>query len=110
LYEGVEPETQTEDPQRTEAQGKGSDEKKGDAMTDEFKTCWSCRWFDFDPGCGDYSELTPGDDMEICCRVYNRPGGPETGHFHETGYVEEKKFRECIEKAKTCHDFEKRES
>lgn len=61
------------------------------------KTCLFCKHFNFDMGSPGYSEYTPGTDAEFECRK---------DHWSMGNYGGVEKFRENIETAKDCKDFE----
>lgn len=61
------------------------------------KLCLFCKHFYFDPGEPDYSDVTPGSDMSIGCRL---------GFWSEDSFWDEDGYRECQLKARTCPKFE----
>jgi len=60
--------------------------------------CLFCKQFYFDPGCPDWSDITPGEDAEMGCNLY---------HMHMTLSNENlESYRSKIQTAKTCKDYE----
>jgi len=64
------------------------------------KCCLACKHLDIDPGCADYSELTPGEDAEVICRAPNRY------HFGDLDFAERLKESVLIKAASECGSFE----
>jgi len=66
-------------------------------MKNMVQNCIMCEHFRFDPGCGDYSELTPGEDWCASCAK---------NHWTLEGYnVYTDQWRKTILKAGDCPDF-----
>jgi len=64
----------------------------------EKKYCIDCKHFHFDGGCPDYSDVTTGENVEVCCRK-------EHWELDVTRDTEEE-FRTYMRTASGCEDFE----
>ena len=61
------------------------------------KSCLECGNWWFNPGCSDYSDVTPGEDWELNCNK---------GHFRMSGFdITQEEFREKLLLANKCEDF-----
>lgn len=72
------------------------------------KLCVFCKHWHFYGGDQGFSELTPGSDASMDCSKHHwdRPGrGPYKG-FVIFNLHDERAFREMIQKAITCPDYE----
>ena len=61
--------------------------------------CIFCTYFNFDLGCPDFSDVTPGDPVEIECMK----GKWRMGQYEEDAQI---KYRKKIRMAKDCPLFE----
>ncbi len=78
-------------------------------MSDKYKTCWACKWFAFEDGEPDYSDVTPGGPFSIRCNKFVvQRGGRKLTRYDESD-PDQQTFRKCINMAKTCPDFKDRE-
>lgn len=59
--------------------------------------CVGCQHWDFDPGCGAYSDLTPGESWAMRCKK---------SHWYLCGYsTKQRDVEAAMEKAETCPDY-----
>jgi len=67
------------------------------------RTCIGCFYWTFDPGCSDWSDVTPGDAWSSGC---------DKGYWSLYGFhVTRKQYRASLQLAVTCPDYtEERES
>lgn len=69
------------------------------------KNCLFCKKFMYYSGQPDYSEMTPGSNVEIGCSVVVRGR-----HLWEFSYLDsEDEFRANMTRAETCELYEQRE-
>ena len=67
-------------------------------------TCISCRHWHWSAGERGYSDMTPGCNWSMTCTHWNM-------HYHFYGFdVTQDQYRQALERARTCPDFERRES
>ena len=79
------------------------------------RVCVVCKHFVFDPGCPDWSDVTPGDDWSMQCSVWVDKDGRRTDDQDAQSEVRfciggsdttEAELRAALLTAETCPDFE----
>lgn len=70
------------------------------------RLCYNCQNMDFDVGCPDYSDVTPGSDGHIEC--YKGHWQIQFKSSFDQHYEPDQNgmLRECLETARTCPDYE----
>lgn len=65
------------------------------------RTCIECTQWNFDTGCSDYSDVTPGESWSMWC---------QKDHYHIGGLItDQEDLRDALRTAENCKDFESRE-
>ena len=60
------------------------------------KTCLFCKWFDFTPGEGAYSDVTPGYDARFTCLQ---------GKWGCSNFDDKDHFMRLLTTAEGCHEY-----
>jgi hypothetical protein len=71
--------------------------KGNNSLPSDQRMCWFCEFFRYEQAEPGHSEVTPGNDFSIGC---------QKNHWTFDAYDDsQKKFGECLSKAKTCKDY-----